>query len=608
MDLGRTVRRRMIVLLIMMAGWVAVVIVRLAAVQIVNFEKLSALAHRQQLSAVEIHGERGAILDTRGRALALSRKLKSFYAVPSQISDPVLAAKAIGRVVNLNEKRLLKRLRDPSRDFVWVARKLSDEQAGRVRALELSGIQEIEEPGRVYPRGRLAAHVLGYVGIDNDGLAGIEHRYDEFIRGAPGRRITLRDARGVRFMPEPGGQPAQVGDAAVLTIDAVVQHHVQTELQKAAEKAGAKSAVAVALDPRTGELLALASWPDYDPNHYGRYSQKKWRNKAITAAFEPGSTFKMVTFAAAIEGLKLRRNEIIDCSAGAVTIAGHRIADHRLFQLLTPIEVMAQSSNVGTILIGRRLKRQSFYEQMRRFGFGELTDVDLPGEGRGLLREPGEWSGLSQASLSIGQELSVTAVQLVSAFGAIANGGVAMNPYVMKRMVSASGELAQSVEPVVRQRVVSKRTALRLQGMLEEVVRTGTGKLAALNGYTAAGKTGTAQKTGPDGGGYLADKYVASFVGFAPSRRARVVLLVSIDEPQGLKHGGDVAAPAFRAMMQPILAYLAVPPDLEERRTEVAMQDFFPESVESATGPVAPSVRLAFDAQLKGAVGSHRPH
>ena len=522
-DLGRTVRRRMIVLLIMMAGWVAVVIVRLAAVQIVNFEKLSALANRQQMSAVKITGERGAILDTRGRALALSRKLKSFYAIPAQVSDPSLAAKAIGSVVTLNRKRLKKRLSDPGRDFVWVARKLSDEQARRVRALELAGLREIEEPGRVYPRGRLAAHVLGYVGIDNDGLAGIEHRYDEYIRGAPGRRLSLRDARGVRFMPEPGGQPAQVGDDAVLTIDAVVQHHVQTELSRAARKAKAKSAVAVALDPATGEVLALASWPDYDPNNYGNYPQSSWRNNAVTSAFEPGSTFKMVTFAAAIENRKLRRQEPIDCRAGAVTVAGHRIADYRQFEVLSPTDVMAQSSNVGSILIGRRLEPRDFHEQMNKFGFGRLTEVDLPGEGRGILREPAEWSGLSQASLSIGQEISVTALQLTSAFGAIANGGVSMKPYVLKSLVSEPGQVTQTVEPVALGRVVSKRTAKRLRKMLEEVVLTGTGKLAALDGYTAAGKTGTAQKTGDDGGGYLADKYVASFVGFAPSHRPRVV-------------------------------------------------------------------------------------
>jgi cell division protein FtsI (penicillin-binding protein 3) len=570
----RTARRRLILLLLGIAAWYAVIIVRLVAVQVLEGPTLSALAERQQSSTVEITAPRGSILDRNLTPLALTHQVDSYYAVPAEVEDPAATSRALARVLRISRRSLQKRL-ETDAHFVWVARKVSDQQSKRIRALNLPGIASLKEPRRFYPNGKLAAHVLGYVGLDNVGLAGIEHRYDADIRGTPGRQVTLRDARGLRFQPEPGGQPAHQGHSAVLSLDAVVQYHLETSLEQAVTQSRAKGGMGVALDPVSGEILAMASLPSYDPTAYGRYSPESWRNGAVSTVFEPGSTFKLITLATALEQNRLPLDVPIDCGRGSIRVSGHRFDDHKVFDMLLPRDVLAFSSNVGAIRIGLSLPDQLHYESMRRFGFGRPTGVDLPGEERGILHQPRRWSGLSQAAISMGQEVSVTALQMASAFAAVANQGVAMRPFVLKRLVSETGDVVLAREPVQARRVVSADTAATLVPMLEEVVRNGTGRAAALDGYTAAGKTGTAQKSGSDGRGYLPGRYVASFVGFAPSRRPRLVLFVALDEPRGRYHGGEVAAPVFRRVMQPALAYLGVPPENPERRAGVSIQDHF---------------------------------
>ena len=589
----RTGRRRLILLLLGAAAWMGLILVRLLSVQVLEVDAFRNLASRQQTAVVEITAPRGAILDRDGRELALSRSVKSFYAVPAELANPAQAAAQLAKALRVDRRPLERRLRLKDRDFVWVARKLIDSDAARVEALGIKGLGSLDEPRRFYPRGTLAAHVLGYVGLDNTGLAGVEHLYDQQIRGTPGRQLTLRDARGLRFLPEPGGKPAQAGASAILTLDAVVQYLVETALADAVRTSRAKDGVAVALDPRTGEVLAAVSWPTYDPNDYARYGQDAWRDNVVGSAYEPGSTFKLVTLASALEDHKLRLSERIDCLMGGIRIGNHRFEDHKPFGVLAPIDIFAQSSNVGAIEIGQRLTPRSFYDHMLRFGLGKPTDIDLPGEARGLVRDPREWSGLSQAAMSFGQEVSVTPIQLAVAFAAVANKGIAMKPYVVQRIVASTGETLYQRQPEAAGRVVTASTAAIMLDMMKEVVRTGTARTAQLAGYTAAGKTGTAQKIGPDGGGYLQGRYIASFVGVAPAADPRFLLFVALDEPEGPYHGGEVAAPVFRAVAQPALAHLGVAPETPELVADITWRDYFPPAAATDQTAAQPGVVYA---------------
>jgi len=446
------------------------------------------------------------------------------------------------------------------RRFLWIARRLDVDRGNQILALELPGIHPVIEPKRFYPNGSLASHVLGYVGIDGQGLGGVEHSYNSKIKGEPGELFLEKDATGRAY--ESFEIPAKPGQTVVLTIDQTIQYHAEQALQAAVSRSHAKSGTAIVLDPRTGEILALANAPTFDPNKVSDSIADARSNWALQNIYEPGSTFKIVAFSAAIDRKLAKPEDHIDCQMGAITVAGRVVHDHHPFGSLTLVEALAKSSNVGAIKLGIRVGDESMYDYITRYGFGSRTGIELMGETPGILRKVDRWQPSSIGSIAIGQEIGVTPLQMVSAYGAVANDGVRIAPHIVREVRNANGSVLFSAQPQQR-RVINAETAIALRGMLEGVTLHGTAKKAQLDGYSAAGKTGTAQKIDPRTRGYSATKFVGSFVGFAPVNNPQVAIIVVIDEPAGAYHGGDVAAPVFREIAEQILPALNVEPDIE---------------------------------------------
>jgi cell division protein FtsI (penicillin-binding protein 3) len=493
---------------------------------------------------------------------------------------------------------------EADREFVWVARKLDPPQAEALRALRLPGIHFLQESKRYYPLRRLAAQVLGYVGTDNHGLGGLEAAYEREIGGAPGRRTVLRDARrGTVLDPDLSFADAVPGADLHLTLDASLQYIVERELEAAVEKARAKSGSAVFLDPSTGAVLAIASFPSFDPNHFRDFPQENWRNRPITDAYEPGSTFKMVTAAAALEANVLDPEDVIDCGMGGITLANVRINDHKAFGALTLREVIVKSSNVGAIKTGLRAGQKQLHATIRAFGFGEVTGIDLPGESPGIVAPEKRWLPLTKAYVSFGQGLSVTALQLAAAFGAVANGGTLLRPYVVEAVGKGDQLRELHPVPVAVRTVASPGTVRSLERMLEAVVTEGTAKAAAVPGYPVAGKTGTAEKA--IGGTYSPDWHVASFVGFAPARRPLLVGAVVFDEPKGAYHGGEVAAPVFGRIAREALLYLDATPEREP--LEAWPGEVAPAPAEPAPAPVPEAGGVVLAAAPRNAMPEAEP-
>jgi cell division protein FtsI (penicillin-binding protein 3) len=544
--------------------WILVIAGRLYQLQVARHDHYTAKAARQQQRIIKLDPPRGTIYDARGRELAVSVQVDSAYAVPPEIKDPVATAKKLARAVKgLNAKKLARGLA-ADREFVWVARKLDSPEADAVRALDLPGIHFLEESKRYYPMRELAAQVLGYVGTDNHGLAGLEQLYDEKVAGKAAVRTVLRDARhGTVVAPGLSFAEAEPGQDLRLTLDAAVQHIVERELEKAVHERGAKSGIAVFLDPRTGGVLAMASYPGFDPNDFGSFSADRWRNRAIMDVYEPGSTFKIVTAAAALGSGMVHADDVFDCENGAVVVYGKRIRDHKAFGLLTFADVIAKSSNVGVIKAALRIGDQRLYNTIQGMGFGRPTGIDLPGEGSGILHPVSRWGLRGKAYISFGQGVSVTPLQLAVAVTAVANGGTLLRPHVVAGV--GRGDMVQaslsglSGGPVVGH-PLTPATARELARLLEGVVTGGTGHGAAVEGYRVAGKTGTAQI--PENGSYSHTAYLPSFVGFAPVDRPEIVGVVAIAEPRGFEYyGGQVAAPVFGAIARQVMLYQGIRPE-----------------------------------------------
>ncbi|HSN69786.1 MAG TPA: penicillin-binding transpeptidase domain-containing protein [Thermoanaerobaculia bacterium] len=564
-------KRRVAVLTVLLGLWCAGVVARLAQIQIARHDDYVKRAARQQERTLELVAVRGSILDARGRVLAESVAGTSVYADPQTITDPAAVARALASVEGLGVARrdLEKRLGGRG-EFAWVARQLPPEVGEKVRALAIPGIYFLEESRRSYPKNRLAANILGYVSIDGEGLGGIEHSLDGRIRGRAGKVTILRDARrGMYLVGGEGASGSVDGHDLVLTIDEVIQFAAEKALAKAVDAWDAPAGSVVVLDPRDGAILALASWPTFDPNRFRSFPPASWRNRPVQDLYEPGSTFKIVTAAAAIEERVATPSQMIDCGDGSIQIANVRIREHdgKRYGIIPFDEVIAHSSNVGTIRVALALGQKRFYEWTRRFGFGSRTGVELPGEASGILRTPDRWSLLSNAVISIGQEIAVTPLQVAAATAAIANGGILVQPHVVKHVVDRSGAIVSSAPATRGERIMSDRTAAVLNEMLKGVVIRGTGKSAQLVEYVAAGKTGTAQKAVR--GGYHPEKTVASFAGYVPADRPRLVILVVVDEPRGGAYGGEVAGPAFREIAEAALRYLDIPPSIPRREIQL---------------------------------------
>ena len=547
--------------LLLLAGFAGVAW-RAVQLQVVQRDRLSAEARDQYLRQFVMQPRRGAITDRAGVLLAGSADAESVFVDPEVLADRAGAApqalRPLAAALGLDWKALARKVERGSR-FVWAKRRVSPAEAGAVQRLAIPGVGLVAETRRYYPKLTLAGQLLGVTGDDGSGLDGVELALDDLLRGEPTRVPSLRDGAGRLALPDaPGSARGREGARVELTIDQGLQLATERALGSAVRGSRALSGVAVALDPFTGEVLAMASDPPVNPN--APRSGQELRNRAVTDAFEPGSTIKTFTLAGALERGVLRPGDAIDCSAG-YTVGGHAIHDHKPLGWVGPAKVLAASSNVGAARIGARLGKQGLSEVLASFGFGERAGIDLPGERRGQLPFPR--ADITLATQSFGQGLTATPLQVVSAMGAVANGGTLMRPRLVKRVLDpADGSVLDQPEPMPVRRVISAATAATMARWLTGVVEDpeGTGHRARSEGWRVAGKTGTAQKADPVTGGYSAERHFSSFVGFAPAEAPRVVIGVFIDEPQGEIYGGEVAAPPFREIAEYALKMLGVPP------------------------------------------------
>jgi cell division protein FtsI (penicillin-binding protein 3) len=587
---ARQKRLRLMLIGLGISLWAVVIGVRLFQLQVLGRKSFEWQAARQSERTIKLDARRGPILDRDGRPLAVSVEAESVGAVPQDVEDPRHTAAQLARALEMDasaRKELQARLTS-SRAFVWVKRKVDPPRALAARALRLPGVVFLSETRRYYPKRELAAHVLGYVGVDNLGMSGIEYAFDGEMKGRAAKVVVRTDNR--RMPVEHVERPSTEGNAVVLTLDESIQHVAERELERSVLETGALAGSVIVMDPRSGEILAMANRPSFNPNRFGAYPSSHWRNRAVADSFEPGSVFKVVTAAAALQEKVVNADELVDCGDGAIEIAGTRINDHAVFHELRFREVIAKSSDVGVIRVAQRLGRESFHRYVRAFGFGAATGVELPGEASGILRPTAKWSALSLPSMSFGQEIGATALQVTSAVAAVANGGYLMKPQIVKQLEDRDGRVLKGVKPVALRRVIDPETVDVLTELLKGVVREGTGKLAAIDGYTVAGKTGTAQKVDASGRYSMID-HVASFAGFVPASRPALVVLAALDSPKGERNeGGDVAAPLFARVAEHALRQLAVPPDAADRVLRVLAYTPDPRLRPAAYEPSPPPV------------------
>ena len=546
----RLVDRRIGLLFLLFVLLLSAASMRAAWLGTVRAGELKERAIGQQVEDLETSARRGTITDRHGLELAVSEDAVTVFANPFLIDDPAGAAAKLAPLIGRPEDEVMAALSDRKRGFVYLRRKLEPTRGEKVEKLAIEGIDTVVEPRRKYPQGALAGQLIGSVGTDNYGLSGIEQQYEEQLQGADGRRRLVKDAMGdpVSIIET---ERAEAGEDLRLTIDAALQERVEAVLGEVGRTYLPRAATALVMDPRTGELLALANWPRVDANDIGGAPEYARQNRAVAAAYEPGSTFKAFTVAGALEEKLIEPDTKIDVPA-EIQVADRTIGEaHETGgATLSVAQILAQSSNVGSVMIGLKLGKARFDRWVRRFGFGTETGVGLPGEGTGIVPEPEDYSGSSLGNLPIGQGLAVTPIQMAAAYSAIANGGVIHRPHVV------AGERDRG------RRVISRRTALQVSRMLEGVFGAGgTAQEASIAGYDLAGKTGTAEKPDPETGGYSDYKFFSSFIGYAPARKPRLMVSVMVDEPKGAYFGAVVAAPAFEKIVSFALPYLRIPPD-----------------------------------------------
>lgn len=558
--MGPSRGRRYVLLHLLLAGF-GVILFRLVSLQVLQAAELTARADRQHQKSVTLEGARGTVTDRHGKVLAMNVEVPSIFGVPTSLDSPANAARSLSPVLHIRREEIEKKLRQ-DKHFVWLARKVEPEQGRRLEQLSIDGIGMVMEGRRFYPKGPLLAHVLGFVGMDGMGLEGLERRYESQLHGEKRLTILQRDALGRTVFPKDlREQVPATGQALTLTIDEVIQYIAEKELEEAVDHARAKSGTIIVMEPRTGAILAMAVSPRFDPNAVASLTADRWRNRALTDTYEPGSTMKVVVAAAALEERVMMPGSMLFGENGRMTIANTTIHDHEKLGWMTFAQMIQKSSNIGAAKTGMLVGDQRLYRYLQAFGFGQRTDIDLPGEVSGLLKSPREWGRRSLASISMGQEVGVTPLQMITAVSAIANDGVLMKPYVVAEVRDQKGQRAKEILPQVKRRVVSPATARTLTTIMEGVVTSGTGTKAAIPGFRVAGKTGTAQKVDPRTGTYSSALSIGSFVGFVPADAPRLAIIVVVDEPQGEAWGGVVAAPVFRRVGEQVLTYLGVPRD-----------------------------------------------
>ncbi|MBA2614515.1 MAG: penicillin-binding protein 2 [Actinobacteria bacterium] len=561
---ARRVNRRVRLLVAVFTLAFGVVLVRAGWLQAVQSGPLDRLAASQQREAITIPAHRGTIYDRTGVELAIGERAITVYANPQQIMNPRAVALAVGRTLGTDPAAVLEQLSDRSKGFVYVARKADAVKAESLRRQEIVGLGFYPEERRSYPLGTVASEIVGYAGVDNRGLAGLELGLDKLLGGSDGKKTIVRDPFGHR-LDTVDAEDAADGRDLRLTIDNTLQRQVERVLEATRERWNAKAATAVVLDPKTGGILAMGVEPGFDANDFPKASRDVQRNRAVTDTYEPGSTFKVVTLSAVLETGMVTPTDTYTLPY-EIRVSDRVIHDAvpRGTETMSVAEILSQSSNVGVITLALGLGREKLSEWIDRFGFGHETGIEYPGETPGIVVPPEQWSGSTIGNVPIGHGIAVTPLQMARVYGAIANGGVAIQPHLVER-VEGKGAVGPA-----RKRVISTRVSKQLTAMLRGVVEDGSGVEAQVPGYFVAGKTGTAAKPDPVYGGYSKTAYVGSFVGFAPARNPRVVVLVTVDEPRGTIWGGTVAAPAFRDIMRFALQYLQVPPDVPEEAGSAA--------------------------------------
>lgn len=546
-----------IILIVFLVFFIAL-ISRAFQLQVLSGKKLKTLAQRQHTTVLQLPPERGVIYDRNGEKLAVSIMANSVCADPSKIADPVRASGQVAEILNLDSQAVFKKISTP-KSFCWLARKISPEQAVSVENADIEGIFLVKEPKRFYPNGELAAHLLGFVGMDAGGLEGLESKYDESLKGKPEKLAWARDAKGKKLFLHVEKNEIKKNESVnlVLTIDNRIQYLVETHLKDAVLSKGAKGGLAIVMDPKTGEILAMANEMGFNPNNVDGLTPEKWRNRAITDFFDPGSTFKPFLVAGALEEKIIKESDKFFCENGNYKIANRVIheANKKRHGVLTVPDILKYSSNIGAAKIAQKMGKEKFYDYIERFGFGAKTGIDLPGESAGLVRPVKNWVPVDTAMIGFGQGVSVTAIQLIAAVSAIANNGVLMKPYVVRGFADKDNRLIKLYTPTVVRKVISSDVAKRLTNMLTEVVGApdGTGKNARIVNVAVAGKTGTSQKFDFTRGVYSSEKVRTSFMGFFPADNPQVAILVILDEPQRDKWGGVAAAPVFKNIGEQIL-------------------------------------------------------
>jgi cell division protein FtsI (penicillin-binding protein 3) len=539
-----------------------VVFARAFQIQVLDSSALTTRARRQITKTIKMLPRRGAIYDRNLNELAVSIEVDSIYAHPAKVTERKRTAGVVAKITGVSRQDVEKKLASSKR-FVWIKRQVDISNEERKTLAELDGIGTVKKSKRYYPNHRLAANLIGFEGIDSKGLEGVELSFDDYLKGEAKKVSGERDARGRVMLFEDIEKTAGTrGMDVVLTIDKVIQHITERALRKAVVEAEAKGGMAIVMDPDNGEILAMANIPTFDANRFHRYSPKQWRNKALTDTFEPGSVMKAFLLAAVLDDGVVDKHDIFFCENGSYKVADRIFNDTKEHAWLSLAQIIKYSSNIGAAKVGEKLGKKSLYRYYKRFGFAEKTGINLPGEGRGALRHYKSWSGVTLHTVSFGQGISVTALQLVGAMSAIANGGYIMEPRIVKKVINPLGATVFESSPMIVERVISQEAADEATNVLIGVTRSGgSGVKAVVEGFEVAGKTATAQKPDLVYGGYMRGAYMASFLGFVPADKPKLVLFVAVDEPQGSHYGGVIAAPVFSEIASQSLSYLGIFPD-----------------------------------------------
>ncbi len=602
----KTPSKRLYIFAAILFIWILIICFRLVRLQVVKYGDFVQRATRQQNRSIPMEPRRGNIYDRNGYALAMSIDVDSVFAVPTEVHDPVSTAAVLSKVLNVDAQEIANRIEN-GHNFVFLKRRIDADTANRIKQLNLHGIYFIKEPQRFYPKRELAAQVIGYVGMDDEGLGGLEREFDDDLRGISGRELIQIDAR--RQWYGHIERPPDPGQNLVLTIDQTIQYIAEKELQQGMEDTQAIAGTVVVENPKTGEILALVNRPTFNPNSFGSVPAEALKNRAVTDIYEPGSVFKIVTYSAAIDQHLITPDDKVDCQHGSIDVFGMKIHDHESLGVITMSEALAHSSDVAAIKVGMKLGEDRLYHYIHEYGFGQQTGIELPAETRGMAKPVSHWSKVSIGAISMGQEIGVTPLQTISLVSTIANDGMYTPPRIVAgELPPDSKALPVVYHPAPQHRVISTMTAAQMKKMLEGVVLFGTARRAILDGYTVAGKTGTAQRVDPNTGVYSKTKYVASFIGFSPVNTPAITIAVILDSPSGLHQGGQVCAPIFKRIAEQVLEYLRVPHDLDVKSkqtlTASAKNPDLDESSDHLGAPVQDDQAAASSAQ---ASATHAP-